>query len=126
MDRPILNDRDLADAVRDYPEWFSSLDSLNLAGSEVSDLSPLADMNCLKCLNIEGTQVRDISVLYKLPSLVMLDLNYVVLQAPKQRTILDELDWLVCVNREEWEQSLPDRDGNETLRLRGGIPMLHM
>jgi hypothetical protein len=126
LNRPILNDRDLADAVRDYPEWLSTLESLNLAGTEVTDLSPLAGMNCLECLSIEGTPVRDISVLYTLPALAMLDLNYAILQAPKQWGILDELDWLKCVNREEWKRSLPGRDGNETLRLRRGISMLHV
>jgi hypothetical protein len=125
--KSIVSDSDLACAVRDSLAGLTpEMEDLNLRGTQVSDLGPLAGLKSLRCLRIKGTQVRDISVVQDLPALEMLDLDYAILQDAKQWAILDAMNWLVCVNRKQWEESLPTRDPGETVRLRRKTPMVHM
>lgn len=53
----------------------TGLESLNLWGSQVSDLTPLRGLTVLKSLNLSGTQVRDLTPLRGLAVLKSLNLN---------------------------------------------------
>ena len=54
----------------------TELEILNLAGTPVSDLSPLGGLRSLKTLSLSGTPVRDLSPLRGLKALKKLYLDY--------------------------------------------------
>ncbi len=81
------NEQWLHNATLPYPGWlidaigidfFTSVDTVVLDNKEVVDLSPLVDLNDLRCLGIyiEIKQGLDFSPLSKLPHLEALHLDY--------------------------------------------------
>ena len=59
---------------------FSKLDSLNLQGSPITDLSPLMALKKLRYLNVSSTQVSDINPLRFLKNLTVLDISNTVVR----------------------------------------------
>lgn len=54
----------------------SKVKSLNLSYTEITDLTPLANLSSLNTLNLAGNAVKDITVLEKITSLQSLDLSF--------------------------------------------------
>ncbi|HZH77038.1 MAG TPA: leucine-rich repeat domain-containing protein, partial [Archangium sp.] len=68
-----------------------SLQSLNLSGTQVQDLKPLAALSSLQSLNLRGTQVQDLKPLAALTSLQSLDLRGTQVQDLKHLEALASL-----------------------------------
>ena len=67
---------------------------LDLRGSQVSDLGPLANLTTLERLNLEGAQISDIGPLTNLTSLERLDLDGAQISDLSPLANLPVLEWL--------------------------------
>jgi internalin A len=54
----------------------TALQTLDLTGTEVSDVTPLAHLTALQTLDLSNTEISDLTPLAHLTALQSLDLNY--------------------------------------------------
>ncbi len=89
-------------------DFFYDVETVNLCGQEVSNISPLASLNNLVFLNLSFTQVRDISPLASSKNLIFLNLGSTQVSDISPLMLLTNLDIIhlayTKVTKEEVEQ----------------------